>query len=201
MQKWSFFLIFLLPFFFHDVQANVSCNRCSCNYYPLYGEIYGGINFLQTKTKNDLKPIYDPGYILSGSIGIHECYGLRLEAEFAYRRNSLNKVHFFGRNFRRHGHFEAFSYMGNVLWTIPWKCVLQPYLGTGIGYDFQHTLTRGFGLSVRENKKDLAWQVLAGLKYELPCLDISLEYKFHQGGFSYIYCHSLGLCLTYEFSL
>jgi len=201
MKKWSLFLIVLLPIFFHEVaEANVLCNNYSCN--QLYAEIGIGVNFLQTETKHDIKPIYDPGYIVEASIGIHECYGLRLEAEFAYRRNSLNKVHFFGQNFRRDGHFESFSYMGNVLWDVPWTCVLKPYVGGGIGYDFQQTLTRGSGLSAKENKKDFAWQVIAGLQYDLPCsLDISLEYKFHQGGFSNIFCHSLALCLTYDFNL
>jgi opacity protein-like surface antigen len=209
MKKWSLILLVLLPIFFHDLaQADVLCNRCSCDYYQLYSEICSGVNFLQTKTKDDIKLIYDPGYIVEVCIGIHACYDLRLEAEFAYRRNSLNKVNFFGQDFPRHGYFESFSYMGNVLWDIPWvwdipwECVLQPYIGGGIGYDFQQTLTRGFGLSDKVNKKDFAWQVIAGLKYVLPCsLDISLEYKFHQGGFRYIYCHSLGLCLTYEFGL
>lgn len=200
MKKWGCCLIGLLSFFFHDMaQANILFGD---DYYPLYGEICGGVNFLQTETKNNIKPIYNPGYIVEGSIGIHECYGLRLEAQFAYRRNSLNRVHFFGRSFHRDGHFESFSYMGNVLWDIPWKYVLQPYIGGGIGYDFQQILTRGFGLSVKENKKDFSWQMMAGLKYEVPCsLDISLEYTFHQGSFSYIHSHSLGLCLTYEFGL
>jgi opacity protein-like surface antigen len=192
MKKWSLFFIFLLPVFFHGpAQA-----------YVPYGELCGGVNFLQTKTRHDIKLIENPGYIIGASIGIHACYGLRLEAEFAYRKNFLNKIRFLGLNFRRNGHFESFSYMGNMLWDFPLKCIFRPYIGGGIGYDFQQSVTRSVGLDGKKNKKDFAWQVMAGLKYEfLFLLNISLEYKYHQGCFSHINCHSLGLCLTGEFGL
>lgn len=194
MKTWRIFLIFLLPMF---AEANFIChNEC----YPFYGEIFGGVNFLQTSKKNDIRLDYDPGYIVGGSIGSRQCYGLRLEGEFAYRRNSLNKAHFFGESYHRSGYFESYSLMGNVLWDIPWRCVVQPYIGGGIGYDFQKTHTHAYGISLNERKKHFAWQFLAGLNYTLPCcLDVFLEYKFHQGGFKHIYCHSLGLGCTYEF--
>jgi opacity protein-like surface antigen len=199
-RKGLFLIVSLLIFSHYQVQANVCCSRCCWCDSKFYTQVFGGASFLQTKTKNDIKPISNTGYIVGGSFGFYECHGLRLEAEFAYRRNSLSKVRFFCENFEREGHFQSFSYMGNVIGDIFCTRIVQPYLGGGIGYDSQKTVMRGFGLCVDNNKKGFAWQVIAGLKHKLPCFfNMALEYKFHQGRLSYIYCHSLSLCLGYEF--
>jgi opacity protein-like surface antigen len=173
---------------------------------PFYIEVLGGANFLQSEKSGGIKSDYRTGYIVSGSLGYRWCYGIRLEAEYAYRRNSLNKIRFFGRSFNTHGRFQSSSYMANVLWDLPfayWGCQLwsiQPFVGAGIGYDFQQINARNSGLSYKESKKDFSWQVIAGLAYPLFCqTDVSLEYKFHQGGFTNIYNHSLGIGLTYKF--
>lgn len=174
----------------------------------IYAEVFGGANFLQTQTSGGVKSDYQTGYVLSGSLGYRWCYGLRLEAEYAFRKNSARKVHFLGRNFNLHGHFQSSSYMANLLWDLPvyaWGysfCNIKPFVGAGVGYDFQQIHAKNAGLTLNQSKKDFAWQVIAGLSYPLFCnTDISIEYKFHKGGFSYIYNHSVGLSLTYKFGL
>jgi len=171
-----------------------------------YAEIFGGANFLQTEKRGGIKSYYRTDYLTSGSLGYRWCYGLRLEAEYAYRRNTLHKEHFFGRSFGVHGHFQSSSYMANVLWDLPlsklgcgfWK--IKPFIGGGIGYDYQQIRTRIFGLNFRENKKHFAWQVITGVGYPIFChTDLSLEYKYHKGGFKHIHNHSVGLGLTYKF--
>lgn len=188
---------------YYDSDEGAFCCEDGHNFYA---EFLGGANFLQAESSGGIKSSFDAGYIVAGSFGYRWCYGLRVEAEYAFRRNDLTKIHFFGRSFSAHGHFQSSSYMANVLWDAPfcnWGCDLwniQPFIGAGIGYDFQQIHAINEGLSFRKQKKGFAWQAIAGLKYPLFCdIDISLEYKCHQGGFSYIYNHSLGVGLTYNF--
>src|ERR1700728_4761020 len=71
-------------------------DNCCCDETPpFYGEFFGGANFIESSKRRHVKADFDTGYILSGSIGYRWCYGLRLEFEYAYRRNNLRKVHVF----------------------------------------------------------------------------------------------------------
>ncbi len=188
---------------FYDSCCEDPCNAGGNNFYA---EILGGANFLQTDASGGIKYKYQTGYIVSGSLGYRWRYGLRLEGEYAFRKDSLNKVHFFGRSFSMHGHFQSSSYLANLLWDLPlsnWGCNCwgtQPFIGCGIGYDCQQLRAHNEAFVVSGNKKHFAWQVIAGLSHPCFCnTDISLEYKFHKGGFSHIYNHSIGVGLTYNF--
>lgn len=179
---------------------------CCINTNNFYAEIFGGANFLQTQRSGGIKSTYKTGYIVSGSLGYKYCYGLRLEAEYAFRRNSLQKIHFFGRSFNLSGHLESSSYMANLLWDLPiecWGCTLwnlKPFIGAGIGYDNQHLHAKSAGLNFKHHKRGFAWQFIAGLKYPIFCdTDLSFEYKLHHGRLKHIYSHSIGIGLTYSF--
>lgn len=171
-----------------------------------YAKIFSGPNFLQTRTDGGIKTHYKTGYIVGGSLGYLFCNGMRVEAEYAFRRNSINKVHFFRRDFGMPGHFQSSSYMANLLWEPPlsnwgFECWnFHPYIGGGIGYDFQQIHGRHQGLVFNERNGDFAWQLIAGVGFPIFCnADFSLDYKFHQGGFKEIYSHSLEVGLAYRF--
>lgn len=170
----------------------------------IYIELFGGANFLQTSSNNHIQPTFETGYIVSGSLGYKWCNGLRLEAEYAFRRNDLEKLHFFGQTFKLPGHFQSSSYMANALWDISLSryCInwLTPFAGVGIGYDTQQYHAKQDGFHFRRKENSFAWQLMTGLK--LPIFkntDLSLEYKFHKGPIKNIYSHSIGLGLTYTF--
>lgn len=160
-----------------------------------YVEFFGGANFLESEHKEDASIKYRTGYMVAGSLGYRWCYGLRLEGEYAFRRNSVEG----GSN-----HFQSSSYMGNVIWDMPvedWGCTLfgmVPFVGGGVGYDFQRVHLSDSDVST--DKKGLAWQVIAGLYYPvLPNGHISLEYKFHKGKSNSLQNHSIGVGFTYTF--
>ena len=213
MKKFFLLLVASIGFFSASARAQNYCDflyddSCCEDDNDFYAEILGGANFLPEENSGGVKSEYRTGYIVSGSLGYRWHYGLRLEAEYAYRRNSLRKIHFFGRSFPLHGHFQSSSYMANLLWDLPlskWGCEfgkIRPFIGGGIGYDFQQVKGRISELSFEANSKHFAWQVMAGLAYPIYCnTDISLEYKFHKGGFCHIYNHSIGVGLTYNFGL
>lgn len=211
MKNFILLLVAFISIFKGDGYAQ-ECSEVSCiDSYdwedrPYYAKISGGVNFLQTDRRGGVDYNFETGFIFSGSLGTHLCHGFHLEAEYAFRRNCGNNVHFFGRTFSVGGHFQSSSYMANLIWDVPlekWGCYfcgIQPFIGGGIGYDIQHIHLCNYSFTMHGCKKDFAWQILAGLKYPVFChADLSLSYKFHQGGFSQIYCHSLEIGLSYNY--
>lgn len=197
-------LISLLFFMAADAQAQE--DSCCVDKTNFCAKILAGANFLQN---NEIakKCTYQTGYIIAGSLGYCWRYGLRLEGEYAYRRNAIKKIYFFGQGFSKHGHFQASSYMANLLWDLPlssWGCTfwnIQPFIGAGIGYDFQQIHSSNSRVIFNQKWNHFSWQLMTGLAYPIFCnTEITLEYKFHQGG-CHFYNHSVGVGLVYKFGL
>lgn len=191
-------LMTLLCFSVPEVQANEN---------PFYAKALVGANFLQNSTTNGNRTSYEPGYILSGSLGYRWCYGLRTEGEYAFRRNEIQKMHFFGEGTSKHGHFRTSSVMGNLLWDLPlasWGCYcwnIQPFVGAGIGYDYQKLRATNSRIDFDQTWNVFAWQLMVGLSYPIFCnAEATLEYRYHQGG-CHFYNHSIGVGFVYNFGL
>lgn len=198
-----------------DAQAQDCCVEELCYYEDsccmdetnFYAKIFGGINCLQNTEIDENRTTYQTGYIIAGSLGYSWCYGLSLEAEYAFRRNEISKIHFFGEGCSRYGYFETSSIMANLLWDFPlcsWGCAfwdIQPFIGAGIGYDFQRMHSSNSRIIFNQRWHHFAWQLMAGLAYPIFCNTVmTLEYKFHQGGCDFNN-HSLGVGLVYQFGL
>ena len=151
-----------------------------------YAKLQSGVSFAQSESYRDVKPGFRPGYFASTSFGYQWRYGLQTEVEFAYRRNSMRFIHYFGRDFRIPGHYQSFSYLFNLMW----ECSLgeyflngfQPYLGTGFGYDVQQFHASQGGFRLDKNKRGFAWQLMCGFSYPVSeRAEFALEYKYHKG--------------------
>lgn len=180
-------------------------DSCCVDERDFYGKILAGLNFLQSTTLNGNKANYNTGYILAGSFGYQWCYGLRLEGEYAFRRNAIKKIHFFGQGSSTHGHLQTSSYMANVLWDLPlssWGCTfgdIQPFIGAGIGYDFQQMSASSCRIDFHQKWNHFSWQLMTGLTYPIFCnTEMTVEYKFHQGGCQFDN-HSIGVGIVYKF--
>jgi opacity protein-like surface antigen len=178
---------------------------CNVGKGDFYAKILGGANFLQNTSMDGNKSTYQTGYLVTGSLGYCWRYGLRLEAEYAFRRNAIKHIHFFIEDVSKHGHFQTSSCMVNLLWDLPlssWGCGLgniQPFIGAGIGYDFQQMHASNSRIIFDQTWNHFSWQMMAGLAYPIFCnTEMTLEYKFHQGG-CHFNNHSLGLGLVYKF--
>lgn len=206
-------LMSLLFFMAADAQAQEWCDEDPCYYEDnccvdeinFYAKISSGANFLQNIAIGGNKSTYQTGYIIAGSLGCCWRYGLRLEAEYAFRRNAIRKICFFGEGVSNHGHCQASSYMSNLLWDLPlssWGCAfwnIQPFIGAGIGYDFQQMHSSNSRIVFNQKWNHFSWQVMAGLARPIFYnTEITLEYKFHQGS-CHFYNHSVGLELVYKF--
>lgn len=192
-----------------DATAQDCCDEnnycCIDENTNFYAKIFSGANFLQNSTTGRNRTTYQTGYILDGSLGYSWRYGLSVEAEYAFRRNAIEKMHFFGGGVSKHGHFQTSSYMANLLWDLPvssWGCVcwnLEPFIGAGIGYDFEQMHASNSRIVFNQKWHHLSWQAMVGLAYPIFCnTEITLEYKFHQGGCQFNN-HSLGIGLIYKF--
>jgi opacity protein-like surface antigen len=199
-------LISLLFVMAADAQAQEWGEKAPCcvDKMNFYAKISSGANFLQSNTIEGNTFTYQTGYIIAGSVGYCWRYGLRLEAEYAYRRNAIKKAHFFVDDFSKDGHFQASSYMANLLWDLPlsaWGFAcwgIQPYIGAGIGCDFQQIHSSNSRIVFNQKWHQFSWQMMAGLVYPIFCnTEMTLEYKFHQGG-CHFYNHSLGVGLVYK---
>lgn len=202
------FLMSLLLFMAADAQAQEGCagDSCCIGETNFYAKFLSGINFLQSTKIRGCRSSYQPGYIVAGSLGYCWCYGLRFEAEYAFRRNAISKTRFccVGGS-SRDGHFQAYSYMANLLWDLPlslWECAFwnfQPFIGVGIGYDFQRMHATNSRIIFRQKWDHFSWQLMAGVAYPIFCnSEVTLEYKFHQGG-CHFYNHTLGVGFVYKF--
>lgn len=182
-------------------------DSCCVDETDFYAKIFGGANFLQNTEITGNKSTYQIGYVIAGSLGYSWCYGLRLEAEYAFRRNAIRQIHFCcGEDFSNHGHFQTSSYMANLLWDLPlasWGCTfwnVQPFIGAGIGYDFQQMHASNSSIVFNQKWNHFSWQIMAGFAYPIFCnTEITLEYKFHQGGCHFCN-HSVGVGLVYQFN-
>lgn len=168
-----------------------------------YAKFLSGANFLQNSTTDRNKSTFEAGYIIDGLLGYCWSCGLRLEAEFAFRRNAIKKINFYAEGCSFGGHFQTFSGMANLLWDLPLSSCgcgnIQPFIGLGLGYDFQQMHSSNSRIIFYQKWNSLSWQAMAGLTWPIFCnTDMTLEYKFHQGG-RHFYNHSVGIGLVYKF--
>lgn len=203
------FLFFMVP----NAHAQEWCaedfSNCEESCYPdqknFYAKIFSGVNCLQNTTTSGNKATYNAGYMIAGSVGYCWRYGLNVECEYAYRRNGISKIQFFEEGSSAHGYFQTSSIMANLLWDLPlssWVCKFwytQPFIGAGLGYDFQHMHSSNSRIVFDQKWHHFSWQLMAGLTYPIFCnTEIALEYIFHQGG-CHFYNHSVGVGLLYKF--
>lgn len=171
-----------------------------------YIKALGGVDLVHAQKHDGIKPHFDTGYIVSGTLGYHWHYGFALEAEYAYRRNSLDSLWYYGLPFDVSGDYWSSSCMANLLWDFPSRHSksfwgrLYPYMGAGVGYDFQRIRAHKSGFVWKEKGDGFAWQAIGGIRYLIsPHFDIGIEYKFHKGPLDGVSINSIGLSLSYAF--
>jgi hypothetical protein len=170
-----------------------------------YAKFLGGVNFLQNATTDNNKTTFEAGYIVSGSLGYYCPCGVRLEAEYAFRKNAIKEIDFYVEGCSRNGHLQNYSCMGNLLWNLPlssWGCTfwhIQPFIGAGLGCDFQRMCSSNSRIIFHQKWNGLSCQAIAGLTWQIGCrTGLTLEYKFHQGPPRF-FNHYVGIGLLYRF--
>jgi len=188
-----------------------------------YVGAFGGANFVnisKEKRRGDdgidhnLNHNLRTGYYVGGNIGYRVCSGFRVEGEVSYRNNRVKEFKVDGERQCGRGTFRDISYMANFLydidtacWNSCWSCCgeIFPYIGAGIGYANQRIGRNNrddveFDFRTNSRKNGFAWQIIAGLGYDISCeADISIEYRFHKGSLNRVYNHGVGVAAKWHF--
>lgn len=209
LRIYLIFLVFLSNCIYAQEYGYIFDDPSFCNAQNFYIRGFGGANFLEESRHHSHSHHYATGFLVSGAIGFCSSYGIRFEGEYAFRRNTSNKLHIREQGVKLDSQFCSSAYMANLYWDIPLfgmkqsLCMIQPYVGAGVGCDCQRLKEKSRNTrSFKWKHKGFAWQLMTGLEYMVaPFLGISVEYKYHHGSDKFYYTHAVGLGLEYWFSL
>jgi outer membrane protein OmpA-like peptidoglycan-associated protein len=124
---------------------------------------------------------FDSGFAAGARIG-YEQGPWRFEAEYAFRRNEVDRVSVAGASFSdldasRHAH----AFMANLLYDINLGWPVKPHIGAGIGGVLlgDKASVPGFGTVLNENTWEIGYQAIGGVRYDLtPNIAVDLDYRY-----------------------
>lgn len=144
----------------------------------VYAGVLGGVNF-QNYRKHHVDLDMNTGYMVGGFAGYKFSSSLRLEAELAFRRNSVENFKYQEQLFDAHGHTDTRSIMANVLYDFDFNPMWTPYVGLGGGYAYTKARMNDHAVDLTAKDDGFVWQAIAGLAYRVSCdTDLGLEYRF-----------------------
>jgi opacity protein-like surface antigen len=167
----------------------------------------GGANFARKEAIADAETRLRTGYVFTAAAGYLFKFGLRIEAEAAYRRNKIyhRDSHLFDMELSQpaKGHFQSMSYMMNFLYDIPTNFWIVPYFGGGAGcaYNRHHYKVEDLGsvFHSEQHKNGFAWQGIGGLAFVIGHFDITLEYRYYKPNVKKYNDQNVLLGLRYHF--
>ncbi|MDD2703756.1 MAG: OmpA family protein [Acidocella sp.] len=120
-----------------------------------------------------------------GDLGYGFANGFRVQFGGNWYRNNFAKYsNSYGYSGRQGGGIQRFGFMANVLYDIPVSFPIRPYIGAGVGYQWEELdhvhSTIGYD-DENGTSGSFAYDVIAGLSYPLPFLPglaVTGEYRF-----------------------
>ncbi|MDE2239263.1 MAG: porin family protein, partial [Rhodospirillales bacterium] len=111
--------------------------------------------------------------------------GFRVELNGNYYRDTAHKLTANGTQYPAVGGLDTYGPMVNVLYDINVGLPVFPYVGAGIGYQWQrfNSHIQSTDTSYTGSKGSFAYNIIGGLSYPLPMvpgLSLTAEYKFTQ---------------------
>lgn len=174
-MKAKFILVVLLSLF---ILAPLTQNAYAERMY--YSAKLGGTYLYDATWKEsgfpNVKLSYDLGYNVAAALGYYVLEHLRVEAEFAYRKNKLDsgKISGFG-SLPASGEIYSTSGMANAYWDFLNNSDFTPYLGLGLGWS--SVKLKGPGGS--DSSSGLAGQFIGGVSYDInETVALTLDYRF-----------------------
>lgn len=143
---------------------------------------FAGVNFLQNLEKHGVEAKFKTGFAGGIAGGYKFRNNVRVEGEFAYRRNTLKSISFDGENDDLHGvkvTAETYAVMGNVYYDFDMGCGWTPYLGAGAGWAQNRVKASSHDVEISGKDSGFAYQGIAGVSYRIcPKTDLGLEYRY-----------------------
>ena len=160
-----------------------------------YVSLGGGVDFTYDQT---VRPFgfgpaphtytFDPAAAAEATLGFGFGNGLRIEAEGKHTDNHVHGTvypSYYG-SLRAGGYEQQYGGFGNVLYDLPFRLPVRPYIGLGAGYqdvELDHVTASAFGGPsghLVETRGNFAYQAIAGLAVPspVPGLLFTAEYRF-----------------------
>lgn len=144
----------------------------------VYVGALGGVNFLSDVKDGSLTAEFDPGYLLGADVGYQINRFFRVEGEFSYRHNSMDKVKSHLETVKPHAHINTYALMANGYWDIDLGSCLTPYVGVGVGYAWHEGKAKAHHETFAAKSRGVAGQVMVGAHYQLDDIKLGAEYRF-----------------------
>jgi opacity protein-like surface antigen len=154
---------------------------------------FGGLNFLDeadgtADVGGPVSPTVevesDMGWAAGAAAGYAFAFGLRAEAEVAYRMNALDRATLSPVSVDLEGDTTALSVMGNLWFDIPLDGAIRPFVGGGLGMaqvslNDVEVPALGGGTFVDDSDWVFAYQLGGGVAFRIaPGLDLTAEYRY-----------------------
>lgn len=154
----------------------------------------GGPSFMG-KTSNDIKlpaagltfdveSEHGVGTAVAGSVGYKMRWGLRLEGEVAWRRNSISRFRVVGVGVPASGSVSSLAGMANIFYDFDNSSRWTPYVGGGLGIARvsinKAAIAVGGGLALaNDSATAFAYQAGGGVMFEVfPRLNLMLDVRY-----------------------
>ena len=153
----------------------------------IYIGAFGGVNFAQDSELSydpggyEFDVEHDTGWLAGAAAGYAFDFGLRAEAEVAYRMNDFDRLEFFVYDTGLDGDVSTLSLMGNLWFEAPLTTALRPFVGAGVGMAqvSLNDVEAGGTAFVDDSDWVFAYQVGGGLAYRfMPGWDVTAEYRY-----------------------
>jgi OOP family OmpA-OmpF porin len=157
-----------------------------------YVSLAGGTSILNPQNldanynDNTGKVLWKNSYAAVASAGYGFGNGFRVELGGNFYRNTASKVKIDGEgDFPLHGGSDTYGPMVNVLYDVNVGLPIFPYVGAGVGYQWQRfgSYLKSGPNAISGSKGSFAYQIIGGLSYPIqmvPGLSLTAEYRFMQ---------------------
>jgi opacity protein-like surface antigen len=148
-----------------------------------YAAVGGGISFAEdldfSAEGETVTTELDTGFIVGGALG-YQLQAFRLEGEFAFLQNDVDKLSAMGISLGADGDVSVMSGFANVYFDFDTMTPWTPYIGGGVGIANVANDVSVMGIQlVDDDDSVFAYQVKAGVSYSVnPTTDVTVGYRF-----------------------
>ena len=177
------------------------------NSHGIYVKGFGGVNLLHNPKWHHAKYRTNTGFVAGAALGYH-FRPLKVEGEFSYRRNDVNRLTIEALNIDASGHIEQWCGLGNVLLEVPLGSCFAPYIGVGAGYrhskpgvNFDERSDISVQSFIDSADEWGVYQAIAGFNFAVSnCIRVAVDYRYLDG-WSRTDCqnHTVALNATFQF--
>ncbi len=172
--------------------------------------LFAGFNDISMSFHPSTKVKVKPGQVAGAAVGYKFNEQLHAEVEGSYRFNEVDKIEIAGRRKQFivpiNGDIKSFSLVGNVLYDLPFKKYVQPYIGVGMGGTAEYA---DWSVNIIEdsvwldyeggNRAALSYQLIAGIHLpQTKNFTCGVEFRVLDSVLDHMCNHNKSVIFTYK---